>query len=694
MFCNKQHNAENCIVIKNYKKTIDCPSLTKNANNHNHSNSKLKLAHLNVRSLKNRDNLIQLRELNGEHQYDILTISESWLNSTVKNSEVEIEGYRLLRLDRLGKRGGGVCVFTRNSLKTKIIKDISVISSMGFHQLWILIQHKKMKSIVLCVAYRPPDCPVSCFVDDFMDNYSYALTLKKDIFVVGDLNCNLLKSGPESDALNELCSSLNLFQLIKEPTRVTLQSSSLIDVILTSNTSLVVESGVEKTHISDHFLVYSILKLKLPKKLPDYMVIRSFKNYSSEAFKNDLEQLIWQENPIDQGVNQRLDNFNQKFLSVLDMHAPIKTVKIKRRLCPFVDQEIVQLMKKRNALHKLARQTLQALDWDRYRSCRNQIKRKLRESERKFVYKRINDKNSNNNSLWKTVRECIPRNEKTRLTYSGNVVEVANKFNEYFSSVGAKAAEESKALITSYGLTSTHPEIPHKFRAEIDKFHFHSVSCDVIRKIVCSFPSNKSPGPDKVSVKVIKDALPYILQPLTDIVNCSLRESLFPSAWKLSEVIPLLKKGDHEIAKNNRPISLLLAASKICERVVLEQFTAYVEQKKCLSVHQSGNRKLHSTETLNLFISDKILKSMDDKEVVAVILLDLSKAFDSIDHVLLLKKLQVLGVSDDALCWFKSYLTGRQQVVRIGSTVSETRTHQSWRSAGLNSRSHVIQHIY
>ncbi len=136
-------------------------------------------------------------------------------------------------------------------------------------------------------------------------------------------------------------------------------------------------------------------------------------------------------------------------------------------------------------------------------------------------------------------------------------------------------------------------------------------------------------------MKVIKDALPYILQPLTDILNCSLRESSFPSAWKLSEVIPLLKEGDHEIAKNNRPISLLLAASKICERVVLEQFTAYVEQKKCLSVHQSGNRKLHSTETLNLFISDKILKSMDDKEVVAVILLDLPKTFDSIDRYIM-----------------------------------------------------------
>ena len=159
MFCNKQHNPDNCIVVQNYRKIIDCPSLTKTANNHNHSvNSKLKLAHLNVRSLKNRDNLIQLRQLIYEQQHDILTISESWLNSTV-NSEVEIEGYKLLRLDR--HHGGGVCVFTHNSLKTKIIKDISVISSTGFHQLWIQIQHKKMKSIVLCVAYRPPDCPVS-----------------------------------------------------------------------------------------------------------------------------------------------------------------------------------------------------------------------------------------------------------------------------------------------------------------------------------------------------------------------------------------------------------------------------------------------------------------------------------------------------------------------------------------------------
>ena len=116
-----------------------------------------------------------MRQLTYKQQYDILTISESWLNSTVKNSDVQIEGYKLLRLDRLGKQGGGVCVYTRTSLKTNIIKDTLEISQTGFHQLWLQIQSKKIKSILLCVVYRPPDCSVSCFMEDFLENYTYAL---------------------------------------------------------------------------------------------------------------------------------------------------------------------------------------------------------------------------------------------------------------------------------------------------------------------------------------------------------------------------------------------------------------------------------------------------------------------------------------------------------------------------------------
>jgi hypothetical protein len=135
---------------------------------------------------------------------------------------------------------------------------------------------------------------------------------------------------------------------------------------------------------------------------------------------------------------------------------------------------------------------------------------------------------------------------------------------------------------------------------------------------------------------VIKDALPYILRPLTDIVNYSLRESTSPSVWKLSEVIPLLKEGDHEIAKNNRPISLLPAAST-CS---LGRIYCICGTEEMLKSTPKWKQEAALHRNIEFIISVKILKSMDDKEVVAVVLLDLSKAFDSIDHALLLEKLQ------------------------------------------------------
>ena len=132
------------------------------------------------------------------------------------------------------------------------------------------------------------------------------------------------------------------------------------------------------------------------------------------------------------------------------------------------------------------------------------------------------------------------------------------------------------------------------------------------------------------------------------------------------------KDGDHEVASNNRPISLLEIMSKFCERVALDQFSAYLMANHRLSPHQNRNKKFHSTETLNLFVTDTILKTIDKKNVTALILLDMSKAFHSINHPILLHKLKCVGASSQTVEWFKSYLSGRKQYVRIGSTKSTT----------------------
>ena len=158
-----------------------------------------------------------------------------------------------------------------------------------------------------------------------------------------------------------------------------------------------------------------------------------------------------------------------------------------------------------------------------------------------------------------------------------------------------------------------------------------------------------------------QDSIPCILPVLTDIVNRPLLSSVFPSDRKISEVTPLLKEGDHVFAKNNLPVSLLPVASKVCEPVALKQLTTYMTNKERLTEHHSGNKKLHSCETLNDMMTDKALEAMDERKLTLVVLLDLSKAFDSLDHSRLLAKLKTLEVDCTALEWFGSYLSGRQQ---------------------------------
>ena len=164
------------------------------------------------------------------------------------------------------------------------------------------------------------------------------------------------------------------------------------------------------------------------------------------------------------------------------------------------------------------------------------------------------------------------------------------------------------------------------------------------------------------------------LGPITDIINCSLMTSTYPTVWKMAEVIPLYKEGDPEVAQNNRPISLLSCLSKICDKVVLNQYTEYLTKHKLMTRHQSGNQKNHSTETLNIATTDLLLEAMDNKQLSIVIFLDMSKAFDSVRHDMLLQRISNLGASPAVYTWFKIYLSDRQQYVRIETTASAPAT--------------------
>ena len=284
-----RHNYNNLITIITYH---PAKPLSHAAQNTTRSNAleyrgqrkRIGIAHLNAGSLKNRERFAEVKDLALDKNYDILSFSETWFNTSVVNASVHLEGYNIFRLDRTRKIGGGVCAYVRSILKVKVLKDLTRISDSGMHRLWLQIQHKHLRSVIVFIAYRPPDSAISCLSDDLMPSYTHALTLNKFIILTGDLNCDLLKDNPRGTALRSFCTAINATQLIKDPTRIAESSRTLIDIVLTSDPNLVKDSAVLDITVSDHFLVYAVLDLKIPKRKARYVTIRSYKSTTPSCF--------------------------------------------------------------------------------------------------------------------------------------------------------------------------------------------------------------------------------------------------------------------------------------------------------------------------------------------------------------------------------------------------------------------------
>lgn len=169
--------------------------------------------------------------------------------------------------------------------KIKCLDDLTSISPSGLHQLWLKVQVRNCKSFIICTVYRPPTTSLNCFDEDLGGTVISALSLNKDIYILGDLNCNVLNPNDiASQTLLNFCTAFNLTQMIKKPTRITETLATLIDAILASNTDLIKVAGVLPGSISDHDLVYLEFDLKKDRPAAVYVTTRSFKEYDEAAF--------------------------------------------------------------------------------------------------------------------------------------------------------------------------------------------------------------------------------------------------------------------------------------------------------------------------------------------------------------------------------------------------------------------------
>ena len=496
------------------------------------------------------------------------------------------------------------------------------------------------------------------------------------MLIPGDLNCNVLGSDPDGSALSKFNSTFGLTQLVKTATRVTEKFKSLIDVALTTNENIIYACDVIQSAISDHSLVSLTLKFKTLRPRNTFVTTRSYKYYDRNCFINDLANVPFHIVDLFDDPDDEVHGFNCLFLQVLDEHAPIRRIRINSRPNPFITPEIKGLMNTRDVWHKKARKTNDKLNWNAYRFFLQEVKCEIKLAEKEPVRSEILKSNGNSNSIWKILNLCLPK-KNVPLAAVENPFLLANKFNEFYANVGKvtalrapNLAEEHNINIRGTGGIHHCESVRSSGQNSTTLFTFQSITTGDVQRIITSLPSNKAPGCNKLNARILKDSSPVIAPIISNVINNSFSLCCFPLSWKKAEVVPVLKSGDSEEPANTRPISLLPILSKVCERAAHSQFVNFLDSSNIIHQMQSGNRKFHLTESALLHFTDELLNNMDQRKMSVIFLLDMSKAFDSIRHDLMLSKLRKTGVSESACAWFESYLSQREQVVKIQETLS------------------------
>ena len=248
-----------------------------------------------------------------------------------------------------------------------------------------------------------------------------------------------------------------------------------------------------------------------------------------------------------------------------------------------------------------------------------------------------------------------------------DVHDICDKFNDFFVNIGPNLAANIKP-------SSNIKYTSFLKRIITSAFHFDLVNESEVLKIVSSLKNKESAGYDGLSTKLLKILIPAVIKPLTLIINQSLATGVFPDSLKIAKVVPLYKKDDKLIMDNYRPVSLLTSISKVFEKIVHNQLSKYFKDNELFYKSQYGFRDEHSTELASVELIDQVMSSFEKRYTPIAIYMDLSKAFDTLDHKILLKKLEYYGIKDTELNWFKSYLCKRQQYVEINNTKSDFRS--------------------
>ena len=649
---------------------------------------KLKVVSFNARSIRNK--IWSVMCYLTDHKIHLAFVQETWLRKSDGHLITEIKeyGYNVIQYRKPRKLdlGGGVMLIYKDNIN---IKNTKTVHYKSFEHMQCKV-NTEQGSINFINIYRPEYSSKNRFtVKKFLSEFS---SLISDIteepstyFLLGDFNLhvelaqNLSLTNDLTVSQNQdlrdavsfmkLLDEANFKQFVNIPTH---EQNGTLDLLIaqSANTDMIKSLKIgDKDEIcdSDHYLISFSLDVS-PIVHENYIDIskRDFKKYDKDFFCSELQKAnlpaIFHEISLDNCVLL----YNNTLTSILDKQCPITNMRIKKRVRQkWYNGDLRDIKRKKRSIER---------KWKKYHTCRwkseldhikLQYKKAIFDAKSTFHTSNFDKVKSNSKALHKYVN-YVTGNQKSQILPScSNQLELANKMSNYFDEKIKKIRLEMPEI----PIKTDTPVFSEVRQTECTLSHFKELDLDTLKKIITNLNSKGHPH-DPAPVWMIKDCIDVVLPIVLYIVNRSLKESVFPQPLKHAVVRPIIKDtdGDSESYKNYRPVSNLPFLSKVIEKCVSLQLNEYLCNNDLYPKCQSAYRNLHSCETALLKIVHDIQTEIYNKNMVALIALDLSSAFDTIDHNLLIEKLNTdFGFSGNIIGWFKSYLNNRTFAVRIGN---------------------------
>lgn len=630
--------------------------------------NKMILLHVNIRSLLKNHAQVEYIVTSSPIIIHIIVITEVNVTESTK-SLFELHNYKMYSELRTKRRGGGIIVYAHNSvtllqneLQTKSFECLSgeVILDNGY-------------KTYLCAVYRSPSLSKCLFVDELsrlINNYQ----MNTSCILVGDMNLDIKKSDAWASSYKNTLSELGFQCCITQYTRIETTvigtSKSCLDHIFIRDVSkrdsymYSIHSAVVRNALADHFITGLALTSSDP--LPHKKIISKL---DENMIKQELAKVKWSQALTKNDTNDILDFITHEFDKIYNKCTTTKSIIVdSKHKSSWISERLVQMSKKKSELLQIHLSDITNKQNELiYKVYRNRTNKYMNRARNNSAKREICSNFNNPKRMWEIIN---------RLT--GRIVKAVDEM--LLKSFRIKAKQLSEKFANDFELnvknllsTCDEPLLDKNsyINAPTVSLKLNKINDQILYKIIGNLNEKKSPGLDKIRAKDIKYIANNITPVLTHLINQCITSNTYPDKLKIGMVRPIHKKGSYTDINNYRPITILSCIDKIIERYYGQQINNFLSRNGIIHEKQFGFQKYKSTTQLLSLFTDEVNSYLNNKKHVLAVMIDFSKAFDTLNYETLYEKMSQNGIQGPLLEWFKNYHSQRYNAVSIAGEYSD-----------------------